>query len=69
MEIDEQKKDIATDYRKTKYCGKAVDSDHVVVELYLNLKITPTRPVRRVLYKLKNEQGRIIFKQLTLETS
>ena len=36
MEIDEEKKNVATNYKALKHVGRAVDSDHVLIELKLN---------------------------------
>ena len=65
MEIDEEKKNVATNYRAFKHAGRAMDSDHVLIELNLNLNIVPTRPARTVLFNFKNLQGRSLFKKLS----
>ena len=49
--------------------GKAVDSDHVPVQINLNIKIIPTHPTRVSLYNFKSEQGRKTFKDLTSLTT
>ena len=69
MEVDEEKVNVPTNYRAIKYGGKAVDSDHVLVELNLNLNIVPTKPARTPIYNFKSHQGRTLFQQLTSETS
>ena len=69
MEIDEEKQDIPSNYTQVRRGGKAVDSDHVPVQMNLNIKIIPTRPTRVSLYDFKNEQGRQSFKHLTSNTN
>ena len=68
MEIDEDKKNIPTNYTQVRKGGKATDSDHVSIELCIDIKILPTRPARNVMYNFKNEQGRHMFQKLTSET-
>ena len=65
MVVDEDKKDILTNYTQVRKGGKAVDSDHMTVELDLDLKIIPTQPTRSILYNFKNEEARSLFKNLT----
>ena len=48
--------------------GQAVDSDHMVVELTLNMKVLPTRPTREIIYNFKNLNGQQVFKQNTSDT-
>ena len=50
MEIDDMKKNVPTNYTRLKQGGSAVDSDHVPLELTLNMKIQPTRPTREIIY-------------------
>ena len=69
MEIDEDKNHIPTNYTQVRKGGKATDSDHVPLELFLNVKILPTKPTRKVMYNFKNELGRQLFKNLTSETN
>ena len=35
----------------------------------LDLKIVPTKPTRNIVFNFKSEQGRQIFKELTISTS
>ena len=69
MNIDEQRTDIPTNYTQVRRGGKAVDSDHMLLEMHLDLKVIPTKPTRTILYNFKSEQGRKIFKELTTITS
>ena len=69
MHIDEEKQDMLTKYGQVKKGGRAVDSDHVPLELNIDLKIVPTKPTRNVLFNFKNELGRERFKELASKTS
>ena len=68
MEVDDKKKHVLTNYTQVKRGGRAVDSDHVPLELKLDLKHIPTKPARVVLYDNKNRDGQKRFKDLTSET-
>ena len=68
MEIDEKKINIISNYTQVRRGGKVVDSDHVPLEMNLDLKVIPTRPTRSIVYNFKNEQGRNTFTKLTSET-
>ena len=68
MEIDEMKTNIPTNYTQVRKGGKAVDSDHVPIELDLDIKVIPTRPARETIYNFKNLKGREMFQNLTTET-
>ena len=69
MEVDDMKQNIATNYTQVRKGGKSVDSDHVPIEMSLNLKIFPTRVTREIIYNFKNTQGRETLKNLTSETN
>ena len=69
MNVDEDKLNIPTNYTKVRKGGKSVDSDHMFLELNLDLKVLPTRPTRNIVYNFKCEQGMRIFKELTTSTS
>ena len=68
MTIDEEKQYILTNYTQVKKGFKAVDSDHVPMELSLDLKILPARPTRVVIYNFKDEGARQVFKHSTTGT-
>ena len=68
MIIDEDKHFTLTNYTQVKKGFKAVDSDHVPLELNLNLKIFPTKPTRVVIYNFKDERARNIFQNSTTFT-
>ena len=68
MIIDEDKQNILTNYSQVKKGLRAVDSDHVPMEINLNLKIIPTRPTRVVVYNFKDETARQVFKNSTTFT-
>ena len=69
MNVDEDRLNIPTNYTKVRKGGKSVDSDHMFLELNLDLKVLPTRPTRNIVYNFKCEQGMRIFKELTTSTS
>jgi hypothetical protein len=62
------KKNVPTNYTQVRKEGRAVDSDHVPLELTLDMKILPTRPTRVVVYNFKNKNGQNLFKQMTGNT-
>ena len=68
MHIDEDKQNILTNYSQVKKGGHAVDSDHVPLEINIDLKLLPTKPTRNVMFNFKNEQGRERFKEITSNT-
>ena len=69
MEVDDLKKNVPTNYTQLRKGGKAVDSDHMVIELTLNMKVLPTRPTREIIYNFKNKEGQQIFKHNTSDTN
>ena len=69
MVIDEDKQYILTNYTQVQKGGRAVDSDHVPMEINLDLKLMPTRPTRITMFNFKNVQGRECFKDLTTATT
>ena len=54
MEIDDEKNNIPSNYTQVRKGGKAVDSDHVPVQINLSFKIIPAHPTRVSLYNFKN---------------
>ena len=56
MEIDESKQNILTNYTQVRKGRKAVDSDHVPMEINLDLRIFPTQQTKVVMYNFKNER-------------
>ena len=69
MNIDEDRINIPTNFTQVRKGGKAVDSDHVLLEMDLDFKFIPTKPTRTILFNFKSEQGRILFRKLTTETN
>ena len=61
MEIDDMKKNVPTNYTRVRKGGSAVDSDHVPLELTLNMKIQPTRPTREIIYNFKTRMQEIFL--------
>ena len=61
MAVDEEKENIPSNYTQVRRGGKVVDSDHMVIEINLNIRIPPTRPARVIIYNFKNQQGRDNF--------
>ena len=68
MNVDEMKKNIPTNFSQVNKGGKAVDSDHVPIEMEIDIKINPTRPTRENILNFNNLRGREVFKNLTTET-
>ena len=68
MNVDEDRLNIPTNYTQVRKGNKAVDSDHMLLEMNLDLKFLPTKPTRNIVYNFKSEQGRQIFKELTTST-
>ena len=69
MVIDKDKKYILTNYTQVKKGGRAVDSDHVPMEINLDLKLSPTRPTRITMFNFKHNPGKELFRELTTETT
>ena len=69
MHIDENKQYILTNYSQVRKGRRAVDSDHVPIEISIDLKVIPTKPTRQVLFNFKNEQGRKLFQEITTHTN
>ena len=68
MNVDEMKKNIPTNFTQVNKGGKAVDSDHVPIEIEIDIKIIPTRPTKENIFNFNNLRGRELFKNLTTET-
>ena len=68
MVVDEDKQNIPYNYTQVMRGGKVVNSDHMVIEINLNIKIPPTRPTRVTIYNFNDQQARDNFKSLTSET-
>ena len=68
MDVDESKSNIASNYTQVRKGKKAVDSDHVPLEINIDMKIVPTKPTRNIVLNFKNYQAREIFKELTTHT-
>ena len=69
MHIDEDKENILTNYSQVKTGRHAVDSDHVPIEINIDLKLLPTKPTRNVIFNFKNEQSRQQFQEITSHTT
>ena len=69
MHIDEDKKEILTNYSQVHKGKRAVDCDHVPLEININLKLLPTKPIRSVKFNFRNELGREKFQELTSLTN
>ena len=68
MNVDDNGLNIATNYTQVKRGGKSVDSDHMLIEMNLNLKLVPTKQTRNIIFNYKSEQGRQLFQELTSST-
>ena len=69
MVIDEHKKYILTNYKQSKYGGKATDSDHFTEYMDINLEIIPEKPKRREIFNFKNKKCQETFKNITTNTT
>ena len=69
MEIDESKHNILTNYTQVRKGSKAVDNDHLPMEINLDLKILPIKPTKIVVYNFKDEGAITIFKNNTTDTN
>ena len=67
MEIDEAKLNIPSNYTQVRRGGRVVDSDHVPIEMNLDLKILPTHPTRSTIYNFKSQQGRDTLRNLLVK--
>ena len=68
MIIDNNRQYTLTNYKGAKHGKKAVDSDHMMLCITINLNITPQKPQRLQLFDFKNKNGQVLFKKLTSET-
>ena len=69
MVIDEHKKHILTNYKQSKYGGKATDSDHFTEYMDINLEIIPDKPKRREIFNFKNKRCQETFKNITTKST
>ena len=69
MVIDEEKKFVLNNYEQVRKGGIAVDSDHHIQIMDLELEIKSEKPERIEIFNFKNEEGQQKFNQLTSETS
>ena len=69
MTIDNQRKDIVTNYKGTKIRKRTVDTDHMTLILNLNLKVYPQKPQRVQILDFKNCDGQKLFTRRTSETT
>ena len=56
MIIDEDCKNILTNYTQVRKGGNAVDSDHMLLEMNLDLQILPTKEQSCIISNLKKEE-------------
>ena len=65
MVIDEKKEYILTNYKPAKTGEKAKDSDHFTQYLDIDLKICPSKPVRKEFFNFNNKESQKTFKTIT----
>ena len=65
MVIDEKKEYILTNYKPAKNGEKAKDSDHFTQYLDINLKIIPSKPVRKEIFNFNCKESQETFKTIT----
>ena len=68
MNVDDNGLNIATNYTQVRRGGKSVDSDHMLIEMNLNLKLVPTKQTRNIIFNYKSQPGRQLFQELTSST-
>ena len=68
MVIDHTKSHVLTNYKQIKKTGKAIDSDHYIEFLDLNLEFTKEKPQREEIFNFKVNKSQEAFKILTTET-
>ena len=69
MVIDEEKDHILTNLSQAKKNHRAVDSDHLSLQLYMNLQFSKLKPDRKVLFNIKNKSCQEKFKYITDQTT
>ena len=69
MVIDEKREHILTNYKPAKKGEKAKDSDHFTEYLDINLKINPTKPVRKEVFNFQCKESQETFKNITSQTT
>ena len=69
MNVDDNGLNIATNYTQVRRGGKSVDSDHMLIEMNLNLKLVPTKQTRNIIFNYKSQPGRQLFQELTSSTN
>ena len=58
MVIDEEKDHILTNLSQAKKNHRAVDSDHLSLQFYMNLQFSKLKPGRKVLFNITRNSGR-----------
>ena len=68
MVIDEKRKYILTNYKPARKGEKAINSDHFTEYLDIDLKIKPTKPVRKEIFNFQCRESKDAFKDRTSNT-
>ena len=68
MVIDEKRKYILTNYKPARKGEKAINSDHFTEYLDIDLKIKPTKPVRKEIFNFQCRESQDTFKNITSNT-
>ena len=69
MVIDEKREYILTNYKPAKKGEKAKDSDHFTEYMDIDLKLKPTKPVRKEIFNFQCRESQQTFKNLTSNTN
>ena len=69
MVIDVDKKYILTNYKQSKYGGRATDSDHFTEFVDMDLKVIKEKPKRCEIWNMKDKEAQDKFKELTSMTT
>ena len=68
MFIDDKGKYQITNYIPVKMNKRAVDSDHAILYMDLNVKIKKEKPIRKHVFNFKHYESQQYFKKITSET-
>ena len=69
MVIDEERKHSLTNYLPARNNESAIDSDHCLLSLDMNMNFKREKPNRREIFNLKNKDSQVAFCQSTSKTN
>ena len=68
MTIDVRREKALTNFSTVKAVGRAIESDHNVEILEIDLQFSNDKPERIEIFQFKNQESQLAFKRLTTET-